>query len=97
MSALDSFRRIGVITAANWTMAPDGETYMYFWCANWRVTTDKEFGDGFRSSERWQLLARDLGGTVLAVFPGCQVKGFSVCHRDSVAAQRPNVYRFEAR
>ena len=73
---LDSFPTRGVITVLNWTMAPTGESFLYFWCAHWQIMTDKMIGDGFRSSERWQLLARDINGEILAVFPGCQVKGF---------------------
>lgn len=76
MRLLDSFPPRGVISVVNWTMTPTGETFLYFWCADWQVITDKMISDGFRSSERWQLLARDRGGDIVAVFPGCQVKAF---------------------
>ena len=35
----------GIVTVDNWTMAPDGETYMYFWSVDWRVYTDRAFGE----------------------------------------------------
>ena len=34
---------------------------------------------GFRSSERWQLIALASNTDVIAVFPGCQVKAWIKC------------------
>lgn len=70
----------GLITVLNWTMAPDGEKYLFFWAARWQITTDSEMPiENFRSSERWQLIAISPDSEVLAVFPGCQVKAWIRC------------------
>lgn len=72
----------GVVTLCRWTLAPDGQKYLYFYCTNWTIITDKFFPiPGFRSSERWQMIALDQHGQVLAVFPGCQVKAFLICSK----------------
>lgn len=73
----------GVVTVENWTMAPNGETYLHFWAEKWVVETDKGFAAAmglkdFRSSERWQLIGVRDGEPAL-ILPGCQVKGFYVC------------------
>ena len=68
--------RAGVITTGNYILASDGDQYRAFWCKEWLLVTDKEFPvPNFRSSERWEMMAMD-GQKVLAVFPGCEVKGF---------------------
>jgi len=70
----------GLITVINWTMAPDGNKYLFFWAARWQIVTDAEIPvEGFRSSERWQLIAVSSDLDVLAVFPGCQVKAWIYC------------------
>ncbi len=70
----------GLITVANWTMAPDGHKYMFFWASRWQIMTDREIPvPNFRSSERWQMIAVSETGEVLAVFPGCQVKAWVRC------------------
>jgi len=70
----------GVIPVVNWTMAPDGHKYLYFWARRWQVITDDEIPvEHFRSSERWQMIAVSSGSDVLAVFPGCQVKAWIKC------------------
>jgi len=77
--------RAGCITLLQWTMMPDGETYMHVWSPAWRVVTDAQcaeiLGTPFRSSERWQLFALDApeSDVALAVIPGCQVKGIVFC------------------
>ncbi len=73
------FNRSGVITVINWTMASDGETYLYFYSDNWMIITDAMMPiEHFHSSEKWQLIAirNDI---IVAIFPGCQVKGFISC------------------
>jgi hypothetical protein len=67
----------GIVTVVNWTMAPDGGKYLFFWSARWQVLTDGDIPvERFRSSERWQMAAISESGDVLAVFPGCQVKAW---------------------
>ena len=71
----------GVISVVNWTMAPDGQRYMFFWSPRWQVITDDQIPiNNFRSSERWQLVAVTQTSEVLAVFPGCQVKAWIRCN-----------------
>jgi len=71
----------GLISVLNWTMAPDGHKYLYFWAPRWQVITDDEIPvEGFRSSERWQMVAVSSGSDVLAAFPGCQVKAWILCN-----------------
>ncbi len=66
----------GVVRLLNWTIMPDGESYINIWCANWEIITDKMMPvDGFKSSEKWQLAAV-LNGEVVLFIPGCQVKGW---------------------
>ena len=70
----------GVITLPDWSLAPNGKTYIHLWCKDWRVITDKDVPvDGFRSTEKWQLLAM-VNNTVMAVIPGCQVKAWMRCN-----------------
>ncbi|MCK5642667.1 MAG: hypothetical protein KAJ19_17800 [Gammaproteobacteria bacterium] len=70
----------GLITVLNWTMAPNGNKYLFFWAPRWQIMTDKEMPtEHFRSSERWQLAAITSNSDVLAVFPGCQVKAWIHC------------------
>ena len=70
----------GLITVINWTMAPDGNKYLFFWASRWQIITDAEMPvEGFRSSERWQLIAISSNSEVLAVFPGCQIKAWIRC------------------
>lgn len=70
----------GLITVMNWTMAPDGDKYLFFWASLWQIITDADMPvEHFRSSERWQLIALNSNSDVLAVFPGCQVKAWIRC------------------
>lgn len=70
----------GLVTIVNWTMAPDGQKYLYFWSQRWQVITDSDIpAQKFRSTERWQLIAVSHNADVLAVFPGCQVKAWIRC------------------
>ena len=70
----------GIITVVNWTMASDGVRYLYFYCDNWQIVTDKMMPfDGFRSSEHWQLTAVNKQGDILAMFPGRQIKAWVFC------------------
>ena len=89
-----SVRSNGVITVGTWILAPDGRMYQYFWCQRWEVLTDQQLPvDGFRSSERWQLFAVSAEGKPVAVFPGCQVKGWLACEQPP---NNPGVYCFES-
>ena len=70
----------GLVTVQNWTMAPDGEKYLFFWAEHWQLMTDADVPvEGFRSSERWQMIAIDEKKEILAIFPGCQVKAWLRC------------------
>ena len=70
----------GLISVLNWTMAPDGRRYLYFWARRWQVITDAQIPvEHFHSSERWQMVAVSSNSDVLAVFPGCQVKAWFRC------------------
>lgn len=70
----------GIITVINWTLAPDGHRYIFFWAKRWQIITDADIPiDKFHSSERWQLIAISKEGNVMAVFPGCQVKAWIKC------------------
>lgn len=72
----------GLVTVINWTMAPDGNKYLFFWAPRCQIMTDAEIPvDRFRSSERWQLVAISRDSEVLAVFPGCQVKAWIRCEK----------------
>ncbi len=72
-------RTAGVVSTVNWLMAPNGNTYHYFWCESWMITTDKQFPvDDLRTSERWQLLAM-VGGQANMILPGCEVKAWCRC------------------
>jgi hypothetical protein len=80
----------GIITLATWTMCPDGETYLYLWCYEWRLATDAEMpAPNFRSSERWQAFGVGRTGHLEFVIPGCQVKAFVVSDEPP---SRPTVY-----
>ncbi len=65
-----------IVTSAQWLLAPDGNRYLYFYSRKWKVVTDKCMPiNGFRSTEKWSLVAYDRQDNVLAIIPGCQVKG----------------------
>lgn len=97
---MNGLTKAGIVTLANWTMCPDGHTYLYIWCPAWRVTTDADLGeeigvDKLRSSERWQLIGVGVGGEIRIVIPGCQVKAFVPCERVHVPGNSsPGIYRF---
>lgn len=83
----------GIITLLNWTMAPDGRRYLFFWSKRWQIVTDAEMPvSNFRSSERWQMVALAKNGEVLAVFPGCQVKAW--LRRDQSPGSSVECYPF---
>ena len=59
----------GTVRLAEWQMDNNGDEYIYFWCKDWRIITDKDMPlEGFRSSEKWQLIATDGARGVLALF-----------------------------
>ena len=75
--AASSVVTAGIVKVADWQMVRNGQKHIYFWCRRWEVLTDADIPvDKFRSSERWTLAAVDADGRVLALFPGCQVKGW---------------------
>ena len=87
----------GVVTVAEWTMAPDGARYRHFWSDKWRVVPDKDMPvEGFKSSEKWTLFGLRGDRVVLAV-PGCQVKGWYRCHNPpKLVAEGAQCYRLTA-
>jgi len=79
MSSSETFPA-GVVTLQQWTMMPDGATYMHLWSPRWRVVTNQASGiDGLRTSDRYHLCAYDKNGLPAVIIPGCQVKGFAAC------------------
>lgn len=82
----------GVITMNNWTMAPDGETYLYFFSPRWKIVTDGMWPlPNFRSAEKWQAIPANADGEALAILPGCGVKALLVC---AAAPKIKGVYSF---
>jgi hypothetical protein len=80
------YPREGIVTWATWLMMADGQTYLHAYSDEWQIATDAAVGESlgtkFRSTEKWALVAwRD--GKVVAVIPGCQVKGFVACSAPS--------------
>jgi len=70
----------GVIQLLQWTMMPDGTAYMNAWAKEWRIITNKASGiDGLHTTDRFHVACYDANGKLLAIFPGCQVKGFVAC------------------
>jgi hypothetical protein len=62
----------GIVTLAGYATFQEGQ-YSAVWAPEWRIVTDAQAGiDGFRSTERWQLLAV-VDGVVVLVVPGCKV------------------------
>ena len=62
---------------------PNGARYLHLYCERWKIATDKDIGEvigaeGFRSTERWTLVALHPNGDILATIPGCQVKGLAM-------------------
>lgn len=69
----------GVITIVEWTMCPDGLVYRHLYSPRWMIITDKQFPvDGFRSTEKWQIVAI-IDDEIVCVIPGCQVKAYVKC------------------
>ena len=68
--------QIGIVSC-EWVMGPDGDQKQYFFCSRWEIITNAIMPiEGFRSSEKWQLIARNARGHVVALIPGCKVRGF---------------------
>jgi len=66
----------GVIQLLQWTMMPDGTTYMQAWAKKWVVITNSQSGiEGLRTTDKFHVACYDDNGKIQAVFPGCQVKG----------------------
>ena len=66
----------GIVTFGDWVQTADG-VVQAAWSTDWQVITDKQFPvEGFRSAERWQLIGRNINGSVRIIVPGCHVKGF---------------------
>ena len=91
---LSENRYSGIVSLHGWTAMQDGDEYRYVWCAHWEIQTDKEMPvDGFRSSERWQLIAYYLGKPVMIV-PGCQVAAFVMCDECPTTMRSAHAMRF---
>jgi hypothetical protein len=68
----------GLVSLSDHMVMPDGSIYQFLYSERWDVITDKQMPvPNFHSAERWQLLAWNEDRTlVLAVIPGCNVKGW---------------------
>ena len=70
----------GIVTLGQSVCAPDGT----WWGAVFgfvEIVTDKEWGDGFRSSERWQAIIHPTDSVFVGkcfIIPGCMVKGIVI-------------------
>lgn len=87
----------GVITLVNWTLMPNGQTYLYLWARKWVVMTDDVIGrfinaPKFRSSERWSLVGYGDGPDPKVFIPGCQVKGWARCEEVPPHASHAGAY-----
>ena len=76
----------GIVKSETWIMNCEGDESLYVWSPRWEVITDKGISErlgieGFRSSEKWQLLGYDEKGTLRIVLPGCQVKSWLACEK----------------
>ena len=74
---------VGIMTLANWTMMPDGETYLFVF-GRWAILTDKAVANlaslpGFKSSEKWIAVGYGKSAEPAMYVPGCQVKGLVPC------------------
>lgn len=70
----------GIITVSVWTLAPDGNRYLYFYSKKWEILSDKMIPvPGFKSSEHWQLAALNEDNEIMGLFPGCQIKAWVFC------------------
>jgi len=73
---IDQKNSTGIVTLFNWTMMPNEEKYLYVWCKEWKVITDREVPvENFHSSEKWQLLGI-VNEEIVCIIPGCQVKAW---------------------
>lgn len=71
----------GVVSLLQWTMMPDGSTYMHVWASNWTVVTNEASGiKGLRTADRWHLVSHTPDGKIRVIIPGCQVKSFAACN-----------------
>ena len=72
-------RYSGIVTLDSWTAMQDGDEYRYVFCGHWEIQTDKDMPvEGFRSTERWQIIAYAKDQPVMIV-PGCRVGAFVIC------------------
>ncbi len=72
----------GIVTLLNWTMMPNGQTYLYLWAERMAVLTDAQIAKtvpGFRSAEHWSLAMLNKAGETVTLLPGCQVKAWVYC------------------
>lgn len=66
----------GIVSLSHWTMGPNGFKFCHVFADRWEILTDANMPvEGFRSSERWTLVAIQ-NGQVRGVFPGCGVKAW---------------------
>lgn len=68
----------GVITFADYRMMADGRRYIAAWSPRWEIIADKDMPMKLRSAEGW-FAAAVVGGNVVLILPGCQVKSWSYC------------------
>ena len=79
MLELSQLPESGIVTVYDWMMAGDGKRYKHFFCTLWQIITDKMVPiDGFKSTEKWQLLGW-RNSKIVAIFPGCKIQGLISC------------------
>ena len=73
--------RWGTVTIMDWLYTAKGCRYLSVY-GFLRVVRDQDWGEGFRSVEKWQLLVYSTPNTEttdpVVVLPGCQVRGVVV-------------------
>ena len=86
-SQIRSTPKLGVVTLSDGVYVQDGNWFRaaYGWL---KIVTDAEWGEGFRSSEKWSLFVYcdAAGETLKAIIPGCGVRAvvFGACPQSSV-------------
>ncbi len=83
----------GVVTLLQWTMMPDGCTYMQLFAKRWVIVTNEASGiQGLRTTDRFHVVAYDSAGVAQVVIPGCQAKGYARCDENPSLKGGPQAY-----
>lgn len=82
----------GIVNVDNWHRVPDGRQFMAFFCADWRVLTDKDVSEQFKSKEGWFLVGY-VNDEPVIVLPGCRFAGLQVTDK---VPQSLDIYRVQS-